>query len=352
MPIEYRDGVTGSDVNGALALTIPPSVQAGDLLLITWHVASDLTPIDLPSGWAYVPETTPGTHTVGSSRTAAIYKVATSGDAGSSVSLAVTAGAPVKQSAALTAWSGCDQTTPIHTVTFAGASGLSGTTHPVPTVTTTIADCVIVASAHFKDSSVTAITAPPGYTSRGSVTMTGGGRSSSAQASKAAATAGSYGGESWTTDATPSSRGMWTIALAPVATTQTVRPASDVTVTDVTDQAGSTTAIYQAIDEVTLNLADYAKFVQGGVYETKLAAAAAPPSGPVTVDYVLGLADGAGTSTWTVKLMQGTTEIASWTDIVTADNTPVSHALTAEQFSAITDWGDLRIRWTLTTVGA
>lgn len=352
MAIAYRAGVTGSDVNGVLALTVPSGVQAGDLLLVTWHVASDQAPIDLPSGWAYVPETTPGTHTVGSSRTAAIYKVATSGDAGSSVSLAVTAGAPVKQSAALTAWSGTDQTTPIHTVNFAGASGLSGTTHPAPTVTTTIPDCVIVVSAHFKDSSVTAITQPSGYTSRGSVTMTGSGRSSSAQASKDAAAAGSYGGESWTTDATPSSRGMWTIALAPVATTQTVRPVSDVTVTNVTDQAGGTANIYQAIDETTLSLADYAKFVQGAVYEAKLAAASTPPSGPVTVGIVLGLGDGATTSTWDVYLYQGATQIAHWTDNVTSDNTAVTHTLSGTEFSSITDWTDLRIRWVLTTVGA
>lgn len=352
MPIEYRDGVTGSDVNGLLELTIPATVQAGDLMVITYHVATDIAPIDLPDGWAYVPEDGGGgPHLIGSSRAAAIYKIADGGDAESTVDLSVTAGAPVKQSAVLTAWSGVDQTTPIHKAAFDGATSLTGTTHASPQVTTTIDGCVILQTISFKDSSVSAITPPSGYTGRGSVTMTGGGRSSTAHASKEAPTGGTYGGEDWTTDAIPSSRGMFALALAPAITTQTARPVADVTATNVTDQDGGTTDLYTRIDETVLDTADYVKAVEGGVYEALLATLVTPPPGSgLQVTYTLGLGDGATAATWDVYLLDGAAEIAHWTDQIDADATQVTHSLTGEEFDAISGWDDLRLRWVLTSV--
>ncbi|MFV2172353.1 hypothetical protein ACFHW2_11775 [Actinomadura sp. LOL_016] len=353
MPITYRDGVFGSDVEGLLALTIPATVQAGDLMLVTWHVALDTAPINLPPGWAYLPDGTVGTHQVGTSRAAGIFKIASGGDAESSLSLAVTAGAPVKQSAVLTAWAGCDQTNPIHKATFSSSQSLSGTSHTSPQVVTTLDGCVLVESLSCKDSSVGTITAPSGYTARGSVTMTGGGRSSTAQASKDASTGGTWGGESWTTDAIPSSICMFAVALAPQLTTQTARPVSDVTVTNVTDQNGGDEDLYAAIDETALDLNDYVRAVVGGVYEAQLGALTTPPGGiGVQVDYVLGVGNGATSATWDVYVLDGTTEVAHWVDEITADNTPVSHVLTGGEFDEISSWSNLRIRWVLTDVAA
>jgi hypothetical protein len=359
MAIAFRAGATGSDLLGTLAVTIPATVQGGDLMVLTYHTASDISPTDLPAGWTYVPETPdPGAvHVVGTSRMAALYRIAagtigvTSPDAETVVSLAVTAGAPVKQSCQLTAWSGCDQSAPIHKVTFSGVSGGLGTSHAVPAVTTTMDECTIIAWYGSKDSSVSAITVPSGYTSRGTVTQASGGRSNSAQASKEAALAGAYGGESWTTDAAPSSRGLWTIALAPPITTQTMRPAADETATNVADQAGSTTGLYAAVDESTLSTADYVTAVQAGIYEALLSTAAAPPAGsPLDVTYVLGLATPAVAATWDVYLLEGATELAHWTDEIDEDGTEVTHTLDAEDADAITDWADVRIRWVLTSV--
>lgn len=361
MAIAYRTGVSGSDPNGALSLTIPSGVggvEGGDLMVITLHISSSTAPFSLPSGWSYVPEGTPGVHSTGTSKAAAIYKIAAgtpgsaSSDAGTSVNLA--AGEVVKQSAVLTAWSGVDQTTPFNgDAVYAGVSGGLSTTHPVPSIVTTVDGCVILASASFKDSSVSSITAPSGYTARQSVVMTGTGRSHTAQASKDAASAGSYGGENWTTDAAPSIRSMWALAIAPEITTQTIRPASDITKTNVTDEAGGTTDLYTHIDETTLNVADYVKFIEGATYETKLTTASTPPSGSgLQVAYVLGLGDGATAAQWTTSLYQGATLIASWTDDITADATEVSHTLTSLEFDEISDWSDLRIRWVLTDVTA
>jgi hypothetical protein len=351
---QFRAGVTSSDPNGALAVTVPATVQAGDLILITYHTALSTAPTDLPSGYAYVPEDPgpAGVHTVGTSRMAAIYKIATSGDASSVVNLAVTAGAPVKQTCELTAWSGVDPANPFHKVAFLGNSAPTGTSQATSAVTTTLADCTIVIWLGSKDSAVTSITPPATYTDRGHVYLgTGGGRSNSAQASKAAASVGSYGGESWTTDATPSNTGAWTLAIAPAVTTQTMRPASDITATNVADQTGASTNLYTRIDEATLDTADYVRGIQGATYEALLSTAATPPpNSGLDVTYPLGLGDGATAATVDTYLMQGATQIAHWTDNVSADNTTFTHSLTSTQFNNITSWSDLRLRWVFTSV--
>lgn len=352
MAIAYRDGTTASDVTGDLAVTIPATVQAGDLMVLTWHASID-TAIHLPSGWSYLPESgTPGPHSVGTSRAAGIYKVATGSDASTVLDLGAVDETEMKESAVLGAWSGVDTSSPFDgPAVFASTTSPAGTSHASPEKVTTVADTVVVTTISFKDSSVAAITTPTGWTDRGRVTMTGGGRSSTGHASKTAATAGTYGGETWTTDATPSSSAAFTFALNPQLTTQTSRPAEDITVTNVTDQDDGTTDLYTAIDETTLSTADYVKAVEGGIYEAKLAALSAPPSGSgVEVTYVLGLGDGATAATWDVYLMDGETQIAHWADEIDADGVEVTHTLTSLEIDEISAWTDLRLRWVLTDV--
>lgn len=350
MPIEHRASAGASDVTGDMTITIPSTVVSGDFMVITWHVALDLELL-MPAGWAYLPEAgTPGQHTVGTSRAAAIYKIADGADANTVLDLGTVSEAEVKESCRFNAWSGVDPADPFDgDPVFASSTTLSGTSHPSPSTTTTVDGSAVVTTASFKDSSVTTITPPSGWTDRGITTMTGGGRSSTAHAAKAAPTGGSYGGESWTTDAIPSSRAMFTFALKPQVATQTARPVADQTVTNVTDENLGTVNLYTTVDESTLNTADYVRAVEGGVYETLLATMTAPPSeSGFQVKYVAGLGDGATSATVDTYLMQGATQIAHWTDQITADNTTVTHTLTGPEFDAITTWSDLRIRWVAT----
>ncbi|OLT12993.1 hypothetical protein BJF79_03580 [Actinomadura sp. CNU-125] len=287
---------------------------------------------------------------MGTSRAAGIYKIADGADANTVLDLGTTDETEVKETCRFNAWSGVDEAAPFDgDSVFASSTTVSGTTHPSPSIVTTADGAVVVTTASFKDSSVSAITAPTGWTDRGSSTSTGGGRSSTAHASKAAATGGSYGGESWTTDAIPSSRAMFTFALKPQVATQTARPVNDVTATNTTDENLGTVDLYTTIDESILNTADYVRAIEGGVYEALLATMTAPPSeSGFQVKYVVGLGDGAASATVDTYLMQGATQIAHWTDEITADNTTVSHTLTGVEFDAITTWSDLRIRWVAT----
>lgn len=351
---QFRDGTTNGTFDGDLTITVPATVQAGDLILITLHTALSTAPTDLPAGYAYVPEDPgpAGPHAVGNSLMAAIYKIATGADAGAVVNLAVTAGGPCKQSAELTAWSGVNPASPFHKVAFLSNAAPSSTSQAAPTVTTTLADCEIVIWLGSKDSAVSAITPPAGYTPRGDEYVgAAGGRSNSAQASKDAVSAGSYGGENWTTDATPSATGAWTLAVAPLVLTQTMRPTTDITKTNVADQAGGSTDLYATIDESTLSTSDYVRGIQGGVYEALLSTAATPPDNSgLDITSVLGLGDGATAATVDTYLMQGATQIAHWTHNVTVDNTEFTHSITPTEFDNISDWGDLRVRWVYTTV--
>jgi hypothetical protein len=346
MAIAFRAQATATGPTGSMSITVPATVQSGDLLLLAWHtsVASQLV---VPSGWTLVDSQ----HAVGAGAfVTAIWKIATSGDASSSIAVPNTVGNNGKLSCALTAWSGADQTTPLHKIAFSAITSPT-TSHATPTVTTTLDNCEIVTIFHDKDSAVTTATKPAAYTDRSKVLTGGTGQSVSAQASKTGASGGAYGGESWTTDAAPGSAGLYTLALAPAITTQTIRPASDITKTNVTDQAGGTTSLFATVDETVLNAADYVKFVETGVFETKLSSASTPPGGSgLQIDYVLGLGDGATTSTWDVYLIQNTTQKAHWTDTVTADQTAKTHTLTGGEYASISDWTDLRMRFVLTDV--
>lgn len=346
MAIAFRASATATGPTGSMSVTIPATVQVGDLLLLTWHtaVASQLV---VPSGWTLID----AQHAVGAGAyIAGLWKIAGSGDAGSVVAVNNAVGNNGKLSCALTAWSGVDQTTPVHKFVFSPITSPT-TSHATPVVTTTLDDCVIVTAFHDKDSSVTTVTKPSTYTERAKVLTGVAGQSVSAHASKTAATAGAYGGETWTTDAAPGSVGLYTIAIAPAIITQTIRPTSDITKTNVTDFGGATTNLYTMIDEPVLDASDYLRFIETGVLEVKLSSASAPPPGSgLRIEYVLGLGDGASASTWDVYLMMGATQIAHWVDTVTEDLTAKTHTLTAGEFGAITGWTDLRLRYVLTDV--
>ena len=124
-PIAFR-GVAG--VNGNTAkptLTVPASVQAGDALalLVTTKTGTVHTP---PAGWTAVNQSA-GTAAL----TSVWQKVATAGDAGSSV--AVTLSELTKVDVRLLAYSGTAASSPVSAVISSDASVT--TDHPAPTAT-------------------------------------------------------------------------------------------------------------------------------------------------------------------------------------------------------------------------
>jgi len=329
------------------SLTLPSGIQTNDGLLILTGVGDTADVVPAPSGWTLADHTIRGTGlNVGGY---VFRKAGATSDSGASVTLGNSDA--VKGTALGLAYSGTDPSNAIHKIASL-AETVSEATHPTPTVTTTVDGCTILIAVVHKDNSSVAIgTTPSGYTLvTSSVRVSGNGVCSMAVYSKGPVSPGTYGGESIGFDAATANAVTYTIALAPVTTTQTLRPASDITKTNVTGVSDNTT-LSNNIDESSLNTADYVEFIQGATYETKLAAGTDPgTTAGFQAQYVLGLGDGATTSTWDVYLMMGATQIAHWTDTVTADNTAVSHTLTSGEAGDITAFNDLRLRFVLTAV--
>lgn len=327
--------------------SLPSGIQINDGLLVIAGIGDTVDVVSTPAGWTQADHTVKGT---GADTGAYVLrKVGATADSGATLSLG--SSDAVKGTAIGLAYSGTDHSNPIHKIQSATeASNVA--MHTAPTVTTDVDGCWIFLVVIHKDSSVTALgTTPSGYSLvKSAIRTTGSGVCSMAVYAKGPVVAGTYGGESLGFDAASVHAIMYTIALLPTATTQTIRPASDITKTNVTGVSDNST-LYTNVDESSLNTADYVEFIQGAVYETKLSAGSDP--GVTTgfqANYVLGLGDGATSSTWDVYLMEGATQRMHWTDTVTSDSTAISHTLTSGQAAAITTYNDLRLRFVLTAV--
>lgn len=139
------------------------------------------------------------------------------------------------------------------------------------------------------------------------------------------------------------------------------RPASDITVTSFTgtptDTAGNR---YTNIDETSASDTDYvygANNSSAATYETKLSAVKNPAAGTVTVRWRIAkvssgtLSGTGGAVDSTCGLYQDATLIASATQTTTGSWVTQSFALTTNQRNSITDWSDLRLRFTQTSSG-
>ena len=349
MPIAQRGTPTSATTNTLpiTGLTLPAGIQNGDGLLALAGVGDTVDVVSTPAGWTQADHTIKGT---GAGLGAYVLRrVGVSADAGAALSLGTSDA--VKGTAIAVAYSGTDHTNPVHKIASLPET-TSQTMHATPTITTDVDGCWVLLVCIHKDSSSTTVgTLPSGYALvKSAVRTSASGVVSMSVYAKGPLSAGTYGGESIGFDAASASAITYTIALLPVATTQTLRPASDITKTNVTGVSNNT-SLYTDIDESTLDTGDYVEFVQGGVYETKLAAGSDPgTTAGFQASYTLGLGDGATTSTWDVYLMMGATQVAHWTDTVTADGTAVSHTLTSGQAAAITGYDDLRLRYVLTAV--
>jgi hypothetical protein len=326
-------GLADTSGSGTPSITIPSAVQGGDLMVAACSSAQ--AGISFPVGWTVLGTIHPPSGGSGLTCTVAYKRAAgslgvSSSEAGSAVTATPnTTGS--KSSLAFAAWRGVDATAPIldfgTPIETDSASG--STSFAIPGVTTSVDGAFIITAITDKSSVATVFTAPSGYTIRADGTYgTGTGKADALLASKQAGSAGPYGGESWGTGVGPGQVVTWTLALAPVSTTTTLLPVADVTKTNVTGVTDNSTLFTNVARSVT-NLARYVEFLVTGVYRATVTSLGADPgtdSGWV-VDYALGLGSGASSTDWTLKVVQGTTVIETWTVTVTADPTELTRTL-------------------------
>ncbi|NKZ08816.1 PKD domain-containing protein [Actinomadura latina] len=205
--IAFRAGIGGNaNVQTAYA-QIPPSVQAGDgmILMLTFNSgsASLTTP---PAGWTQV-----DTQTVGSATSVLWKRVAQAGDAGKQVDIGLSAF--TKADIQLLAYDGTNTTDPVAAVAKGGDAD-SVTAHTSPNAQVGGTGSWAVTYWADKSSSTTSWTAPAGVETRRIGIGSGGGRITSLTVdSNGTVATGTYGGKTATTDAA-SRAGMWTIILA------------------------------------------------------------------------------------------------------------------------------------------
>ena len=203
-------GFTGSAVSTG-SVTIPNTVQAGDVMVLFQSIASGTITATDPAGWTPIATRANGTGIT----TTAYTRVATAADAGTPVT--VTWSAKGKVTMSLAAYSGVSATAPVGVFNTTSDSGTA--THTTPVVTVAQVDSWVV--SYWSDKSSTAPTAwaAPGDTSvRDSRLGANTGSLSGLLAdSGGPVAAGSYGGKSATITA-DSTKGLnWSISLTPAS---------------------------------------------------------------------------------------------------------------------------------------
>lgn len=344
MAVAFRASSEAHASTGSLSIMVPATVQAGDLLLIAAglnNAGNTSYNWSTPSGW-----TKRDDRSVGSNLYAALYvKIATSGDAGATVTL--TSATTGKSCAIVAAYSGVDQAAPVDV-----SAGLSETTstasHTTPTVTSTVDQDWIVIAAVQSDSVTESWATATGYTKRqdslDNVSLSG--HVTATLQDRGPISVGTYGGEALTAAGASPKAAMWTLAISPQQSTQTARPVSDVassgTVGVPTPGAGSGIYADLAANDDT----HYAEISNSGYVEVGLAGLLDPlSSSGHTVTYRGQFGGGATGGTLTTTLKQGSTTIASWTDTLTGSFQTFSHTLTSGQADSITDYSALSLRF-------
>lgn len=333
----YRTGTTAITGGTTQSVVIPAGVQVGDAMLIAVGT-NNLTTISTPAGW-----TLEDSRTGASSRYNLYSRVCQAGDPGSTVNFTI--GLAGKTAAMMAAYSDRDTTDP--TVAFTGASeGTSQATHTTPGVTTAIDDCDIVQIVMVKSLDATTWTEASPLVERQQSTQAGSAPNGAIADYNGLQPAGTYGSKVFTSDIAGGQGAMWSIALAPKVSTQTVRPSSDITVISWT---AVPTASPLAND---LNDSNDATYVETEANPTaRVGEWKFPTIGgkPRVVRAKVAAAGGAASMSTTVALIQNTTVIASVTD-TTLYTSPTWVALTLDdtQRAAITDLTNLRVRVTVT----
>lgn len=128
----------------------------------------------------------------------------------------------------------------------------------------------------------------------------------------------------------------------PGATVKILRPASDISAGAWTPSTG--VSLFGTINETPFNDATYNTTPSASTFEVKLSAGTSPG---VTTGHIARYR-AQGTGSLTVRLMQGTTVIATNTPSITAAYQTFTFTLSGAEAAAITDYTDLRLRFTST----
>ena len=203
-PITYVDSASRSGNAASLAVTVPGTVTAGDLMVLSAGM-SNATSGSAPAGWTRV-----GDETSSSALRSGVWvRRATAADAGSQV--AVTMDAIHKIVLSVTAYRGVDATTPVTSASFSTDAGTAS--HTTPAVTVPAGSWVV---SLWSDRSLNTQWSVPGpATLRTSAYTTGGGSVTAAVADSAGARTGAVDGTTATATASASRALSWSLVLAP-----------------------------------------------------------------------------------------------------------------------------------------
>lgn len=253
---------------------------------------------------------------------------------------------------------------------FASQAALNQTSYTAPTVATTGPNGVQVQCAAFTITGQVAnsgrtipdLTAGPtpaaGVTKiaghwTGSAVTTGNHEAGMAWNSTPMANGASVGGTVWTPEspapATTGHANAWTLVLAPISVAASVRPITTISSTGWSN-VGAAASIQAALaDDVTTTLAETTDGPSALVLEEKFPELSAQP----TVAALSKLSATGGSVSFLIQIRQGaSTVISSKTTVVAAADGIVDDTLTSTtaEAAAITDWTDLRVRWTATAI--
>lgn len=213
-----------------------------------------------------------------------------------------------------------------------------------PTITTTLNDCLLVSVQGLRVTSTggtPTYTQPDGYTTRLFAGVSYENRFL-AVADKTLATAGASGaaaGEFQVTGTPGDGRTHAVhLAISPAVSSYVARPESDVSAGTFSASSGSD--LYAMIDEEVADDGDYVTATSAGTCEVALSTVNTPPAGWITTIRYRILGD------CTVKLMQDSTEIASWAHSPGPGTaTTYAQTLSSGEQATISDWSDLRLRF-------
>jgi hypothetical protein len=168
-----------------------------------------------------------------------------------------------------------------------------------------------------------------------------------------ATTTTAVGGTTWTTAEAAGVTTKWTIILAPTAVIASVRPASTISSTSVNLVGTAGTIVAALSDESDTTLAETTDDPIGVVLEEKFATLGSNARVGLNSKLQTTSSTGSGSVTFLVQIRQGaSTVICSHTVVVAVTDGIVPDTLlgTTTETAAITDWTDLRARWTMTKV--
>lgn len=252
---------------------------------------------------------------------------------------------------------------------FASQTALGQTSYTAPTVATTGANGVQVQCDSFtvtgqvanSGKTIPDLTAAPtpaaGVTKisghwTGSAVTTGNHEAAIAWNSAALAGGASAGGTVWSPEspppATAGNAASWTIILAPITVASSVRPITTISSTGWSNVGAAANIQAALADDVTTTLAETTDGPSALVLEELFPAL----SVQATVSALSKLSATGGSVSYLIEIRQGATVICSKTTVVASTDGIIDDTLTSTttQAATITDWTDLRVRWTATAV--